>query len=217
MHPNRPLTAVIIDDEPDSRIALRKLLELYAPHVEVLAEGGGVEEGLAVVTQARPELLLLDIRIADGTGFDLLNRLRENGVPCKVVFVTGFDQYAVKAFKYLAIDYLLKPVDPDELELAMGKVADALNYDALQAAAYDELAPGREPESLVIAGLKSHKVLRIADIATLQANGNYVFFNMLNGEQHLASHTLAHYEQMLPETRFVRAHRSWLVNRECIA
>jgi len=216
MHSNKPLTALLIDDEPDSRIALRKLLEFNCPHVQVIGEADGVANALTMVKQTTPELLLLDIRIADGTGFDLLNQLQTESHKYKVVFITGYDQYAVKAFKYLAIDYLLKPVDPDELEAAIDKVTGALHYDALQNSAYQKLSRKREADSLVIAGLKNHKVLRFKDIGSLQANGSYVFFNMMDSTQHLASHSISHYEQFLPASLFVRTHRSWLVNLEQI-
>src|SRR5579872_5481363 len=114
------IRTVLIDDETDSIRVLQKLLERYCPQVEVVGTAEGVESGLAIIQETRPDLLLLDIEMTQGNAFDLLNQLRP--LTFQVIFVTAFDNYAIRAFKYSAVDYLLKPVDIDELVNAIGRV-----------------------------------------------------------------------------------------------
>ena len=116
------IRTVLIDDETDSIRVLQKLLETYCPQVEVVGTAEGVETGLAVIQATRPDLLFLDIEMTQGNAFDLLNQLRP--LTFQVIFVTAFDNYAIRAFKYSAVDYLLKPVDIDELVSAVSRVAE---------------------------------------------------------------------------------------------
>src|SRR5579872_4876591 len=116
------IRTVLIDDETDSIRVLQKLLERYCPQVEVVGTAEGVESGLAVVQATRPDLLFLDIEMTQGNAFDLLNQLRP--LSFQVIFVTAFDNYAIRAFKYNAVDYLLKPVDIDDLVAAVDRVTE---------------------------------------------------------------------------------------------
>src|ERR1700740_2712077 len=110
---------VIIDDEKKARAALRQMITSSCPGVTILAEADGVETGIEAIAKFNPDVLLLDIKMKDGSGFDLISKLTT--ITCKIIFVTAFQEYAIKAFKFSAIDYLLKPVDPEDLALALGK------------------------------------------------------------------------------------------------
>src|SRR6266496_1665947 len=113
------VSVVIIDDEKKAREALRKMISLYCPDVNVLCEAEGVETGLEAIQKFKPDVILLDIKMKDGSGFDLVKKLIN--VNSKIIFVTAFHEYAIKAFKFSAIDYLLKPVDPEDLCAALTK------------------------------------------------------------------------------------------------
>ena len=113
------IKAIIIDDIEQARTTFKKDLEVYAPDVEVIGEANGVVEGAKLLKTITPDILFLDIQMQDGSGFDLIDIL--NDIPFKIIFITASDAYAIKAFRYAAIDYLLKPVDPDELISAMDK------------------------------------------------------------------------------------------------
>src|SRR5687767_13613168 len=113
------IKAVIIDDIEQARITFKKDLEVYAPDIEVVGEASGVVEGAKLLKHTKIDILFLDIQMQDGSGFDLLDILPE--IPFKIIFITASDAHAIKAFRYAAIDYLLKPVDPDELIEALKK------------------------------------------------------------------------------------------------
>ena len=113
------IKAVIIDDIEQARTTFKKDLEEYAKDVVVIGEAGGVVEGAKLLKNVKPDILFLDIQMQDGSGFDLLDLLSE--IPFKIIFITASDAHAIKAFRYAAIDYLLKPVDPDELVNAIDK------------------------------------------------------------------------------------------------
>src|SRR6218665_3591597 len=113
------IKAVLIDDIEQARVTFKKDLEVYASDIDVIGEASGVVEGAKLLKQVQPDIVFLDIQMQDGTGFDLLDIL--NVIPFKIIFITASDAHAIKAFRYAAIDYLLKPVDPDELTAALGK------------------------------------------------------------------------------------------------
>lgn len=208
-----PVNAVIIDDEQDSRDALQLMLETFCPSVAVIGVADSVASGHRLLSDLSPDLVFLDIEMRDGNGFELLNQFASKKTTgFKVIFVTGYDNYAVKAFKYLAIDYLMKPVDPDDLQDAIQKVADSLRYDAVQSEVFEQIARKEDPDRLVVPGLNHHRVLRFDEISVISANGNYVFFKLTDQSQHLASRNLMYYEQWLPSNIFFRVHKSHIVN-----
>src|SRR5678816_2419062 len=116
------IKAILIDDIEQARITLKKDLQVYAPDVEVIGEANGVIEGAKLLKSKKPDILFLDIQMQDGSGFDLLDIIKD--IDFKIIFITASDAYAIKAFRYAAIDYLLKPVDPDELVSALKKYKD---------------------------------------------------------------------------------------------
>ena len=113
------LRTIIVDDEAPMRQTLESLLKVSCPNVKLVAKADGVKTGVAAIKKYHPDLVFLDIKMGDGTGFDLLKAL--DPVDFKVIFITAFDQFAVKAFKFSALDYILKPVDPDDLADVVNK------------------------------------------------------------------------------------------------
>ncbi|HRZ75415.1 MAG TPA: response regulator, partial [Flavobacterium sp.] len=121
-------TAILIDDDANLRAGMRQLLSIYAPEINVLGEAESVQSGVEAINLLQPQVIFLDIQLSDGTGFDLLEKLAEmNGkISSQVVFITAHEQYAIKAFRFSALDFLLKPVDPEELQKVIYKIKNVL-------------------------------------------------------------------------------------------
>ena len=143
------IKAIIIDDIEQARITLKKDLETYAPDVQVIAEANGVLSGAKLLKSSQPDVLFLDIQMQDGSGFDLLDILKE--IPFKIIFITASDAHAIKAFRYAAIDYLLKPVDPDELMAALKKLREEnLNENEKYKLLNESLKNHQKPHSRLV-------------------------------------------------------------------
>jgi len=208
------LNIVIVDDESRIRTSIRHLLEMYYPDAFVLGEGEDVESGISEIKKHRPDLVLLDINMPDGTGFDLIKKL--SPINFKVVFITAFDQYAVQAFKYSALDYLLKPVNPDELVNALQKAQQQLQNEELSVKLNAFISNmgniGREPKKIVLKTQDLVHVLSISDIVRCEADRNYTKFILNSGKSILVSGSLKEYDDMLSHDKFFRSHHSHLVN-----
>ena len=202
----------LIDDEPPCRDALRIFLEMGCPEAVVVGEAGSLAEGKALVQQARPDVLLLDVDLGDGTGFDLLNHFPKPAF--RVIFTTAHDEFALRAFRYSAVDYLLKPVDPEELVAAVRRVlipGDAPSQQR-QLQQLSHHASTRTFDRITLNTGSGLLFIRTAEIMRLEAQGNYSFVFLENGERHLAAQSLATFEEMLPAPPFFRAHQSHMVN-----
>lgn len=206
-----PLKIALVDDESAARAALRQLLQVHCPQTIVVGEAGSVAEGLALLRHTPPDLLLLDVEMEDGTGFDLLEQARP--LPCLVVFVTAHDEFAVRAFRCNAIDYLLKPINPDDLVAAVQKAQQGIEHTQLYQrieALLQTTAIGRI-ERITLHTSKGLVFIHISDIACVESCGNYAFVHLTSGERHLDARNLKEYEEMLPYPAFARAHQSFIV------
>lgn len=203
------MRAVIIDDNEKARIALKSDLEDYCEHVDVVGEADGVESGLKVLAKKKPDLVFLDIKMGDRTGFDLLEELpKENA--CQVIFTTAYDEFAIKAFKYSALDYLLKPIDSDDLVKAVDKVKvdkGGNDYSDL----IDQLK-GKKPQNIVLAESDRIHVVAIESIIRCSSDKNYTTFWTTDHKQITVSKTLKEYDELLSDQDFVRVHHGHLVN-----
>lgn len=210
------IKTVIIDDEKLARAAIRDMIEIYCPDLELIGEGIDVLSGLELIKKQKPDLVFLDIKMPDGTGFDLLNRI--NNKHFALIFLTAFDEYAVQAFKFSAVDYLLKPIDPDELTLAIDRVKDNLQHEQNRLesllANLDEIK--KESKKIVLKTAESIFLVSIQDIVRCEASGNYTKFYLQNQKPVLVSHTLKEYDDLLQGYKFFRVHQSHLVNLEHI-
>lgn len=212
------IRTVLIDDETDSVRVLQKLLETYCPQVEVVGTAEGVETGLAIIQEMRPDLLFLDIEMTRGNAFDLLNQLRP--LTFQVIFVTAFDNYAIRAFKYSAVDYLLKPVDIDELVNAITRVAERSKQrnivDQMQLFLDNMGTYSLGQQKMAVPTLDGLIFINLREVVRLEAKSNYTQINLENGEALMATRTIKDYEDILPETLFCRIHNSHIINLQKI-
>jgi two-component system LytT family response regulator len=209
---------VIIDDEKKARDSVRSLLDLLHLDVEVVGEAESVADGLQLISKTLPEILLLDVKLTDGTGFDLLEKL-EPPYPI-IIFITAFEHYALKAFRFSAIDYLLKPVDPDSLADAISRAKDRLMASEMEtkikSLVVNLSSHTKENKRIVLKTAEQIHVVRIKDIIRLESDKNYTTFFLDGNVSILVSKTLKEYDDLLTEYGFLRVHQSHLVNVECI-
>ena len=206
------MTAILIDDEEAMRNNLTRLLGKYLPQIKVIAEADGVESGLELLEEQSPNVLFLDVEMKDGTGFDLLSQFGKPNF--HVIFVTGHDHYAIKAFKYSAIDYLLKPVDPTELVAAVDKVfsqlTNALNDGVANLISNQSLAS--RDKKILLKDNEAIYITPIKDIVRCQSDNNYTIFYLNDGRELIISKTLKEYEKLFDDQDFYRSHQSHLIN-----
>lgn len=207
---------VIIDDEESARGTLKTILSRYFKEIEVVGEGSNVASGFETINSVKPELVFLDIKMPDGTGFDLLNKI--DNIDFEVVFTTAYDNYAIKAFQASAMGYLLKPIDIDELGTVLEKIKKVLSGPtkgkSRRLQVLMENYGGREGQikKLVIPNIDGYEVVEIHDLVRCEGERNYTKFILDNGKKILASKTLKEYEELLVEHGFFRIHKSHLVN-----
>lgn len=206
------LRIAIVDDEPACRAYLRSAMQRHCSGFAFAGEAGSVAEGRRLLEQENPDLLLLDVQMEDGTGFDLLDQLPQ--INFNVVFTTAYDAFAIRAFRYNAIDYLLKPVDPDELCAAVGKARQNSDFVLLRRQIGNLLntAAQKNFERMTLPTAEGPVFIQAADIVRLESYGNYAFVFMASGERILASRNLKEFEEMLPAPRFFRVHQSHIVH-----
>lgn len=207
------IKAILIDDEKAALESLQKKIQLYIPDVEVLDTAINAKEGLQSIHKHQPDLVFLDIEMPWMNGFEMLDCLGTQ-IDFSVVFVTAYDQYAIKAFKTVAIDYLLKPVDKDDLILFIEKYKSehrVLDKEQLGELT-EQLNQPKQHNRLLIKGIESIDVLDTDDILCCQADSNYSYIYTTDGRKIIATKTLNSLEQMLDKTSFVRIHRSYIIN-----
>lgn len=203
---------IIVDDEAKGRQSLIKMLQLLHAPVEIVAEAASVETAVALIDSHKPQLVFLDIQLQKGTGFDVLEQL--NFKDFQLIFVTAYDQYALKAFRYAAMDYLTKPIDPDQLEEALQRLPakETPNYNSEKINALQ--ANKNELHRLALNDAQGIQLVKVQDIIYCSAQNNYTEFHLKDGQKHLVSKTLKEYEELLSEAGFFRVHQSYLINLE---
>jgi two-component system LytT family response regulator len=212
------ITAVLIDDDINLREGMTGLLSLYAPDISIIGEADSVESGVEIVTKLNPQIIFLDIQMNDGTGFDILEKLSEiNGkVTSHVVFVTAYEHYAIKAFRFSALDFLLKPVAPDDLEKVIDKIRTVLekdnDYSHIDLLLENIRKKADNFKRIALSNSDGIHLLDINDIIRCESDDNYTTFYVKNGKPILISKTLKEYEELLSEYDFVRIHQSHLIN-----
>ncbi len=207
------LRTILIDDEQSVRQTLEKLLIRYCPQVRLVAEADGVDSGIKAIRRHHPDLVLLDIKMDDGTGFDLLKQLEP--VDFKVIFITAYDQFAIRAIKFSALDYLLKPVDPEDLTEAVKKAEKLMVHELNQqlgTLADNMQTQDKSKKKIILKTFDNIHLVKLEDIVYCECQDNYTNFYLLNGKKILVSNTLKEYDEMLSEFGFFRAHKSYLIN-----
>lgn len=203
------IKCLIVDDEQQSRNALRDELKDLAHKVQVIGEADSVVTAIAAISELKPDVVLLDVELSDGTGFDVLDALGSH-LHCKIIFVTAYSQYAIRAFRVSAMDYLLKPVNGKLLAEALDK-AIALNEQRTQLLKenYNTL---HKRERIAFASTEGYSLHQIADIIRCESDSNYCYVFFKNGDKTLLSKTLKEMEELLQGSGFERVHKSHLVN-----
>ena len=201
---------LIIDDEPKARNALKNLLSQHCPEINVIGEAGNVAEGKAAITELSPDLVFLDVQMPDGTGFDLLRQLPE--IDFKVIFASAYDRFAIQAFRFSAVDYLQKPVEPDNLIEACSRLKNPDPYDELNKKIEVLLSNTNNVEKITLPTLDGIIFVKIADISWLESDNNYTNFYLKDGKKIVVSKTLKEYDEMLTPFRFFRIHKSHMIN-----
>jgi len=216
------INAVIIDDEEKGRELLKNLLSNYCPNVNVVGMAESVKTGLEAIKSYDPDLIFLDIIMPDESGFELLEHIKDMNV--EVVFTTAYDQYAIKAIRFSAMDYLLKPIDVDELKNAVAKVELKLGEKKSHNSFNEKLSVLLEnaqthPHKMKL-GLPTQNGINfvtIDDILFCKAEGNYSIIHFYEkGGQDIVTRTLKELDELLSEFNFCRIHRSYLINLDHI-
>lgn len=213
--PFKRMSTVLVDDEAPAIISLQHLLAEFCPEVEVVGTARNAAEAYTLIQATRPELVFLDIEMPGKDGFDLLNAFAQK--PFDVVFSTAYGHYAIKAIRYAALDYLLKPIDPLELKevvarkLKRDQAPDGQRFAVMQAA-WEQGAPA----TIALPTLNGHIFKQVADITRLEAVDNYTRVYFASEPAVLVSRTLKVFQDILPAQHFVRLHRSHLVRRSFI-
>lgn len=212
----QPIKAFIIDDELQSRSFLHKMLQQYFLEIIVAGEASNVEEGLHGIKEYHPDIVFLDIQMQGETGFDLLNKLDK--IDFSLIFTTAYDQYAIKAFRFNAIDYLLKPIITNELIEAINKVKDRINLpktaskEQILQLYQDIKTPDKIHDKIAVPTSEGFIVIPMNEIVYCHASSNYTEFHLTDKKCILSSYTLKQYDEILTLQSFFRAHRSYLIN-----
>ncbi len=211
------LKVAIIDDEENSRDALKGKLDLFCPEVEVCAEAETVKEGIEAITDHKPDAVFLDIKLAGESGFDILEEIKQlEDVHPEIIFITAHDEFAIKAIKFSALDYLMKPIDPEELVKAVRKAEEEKglpkksgNFNVL----VENIRQASDsPKKIVIPTSEGMHVIKLSSIIRLESSSNYTTFHLSDNKSLLASKTLKEFDGMLTDYNFHRVHKSHLVN-----
>ena len=204
------MKACIVDDEKKGRDSLQNLLQQYCSEVEVIGQADSIESAYQFITKNKPGLVFLDVEMPQGSGFELLKRFEK--VPFKTIFVTAHQHYAIKAIRFSAIDYLLKPVDVDELIAAVDNAKRTIssNYHQHYSAMFENIENSRQGK-IAIPVRDGVAFVSPSDIIRLQADGPYTHIFTLN-DKFTATKNIKEYEEMLHDYNFFRAHHSHLIN-----
>jgi two-component system, LytTR family, response regulator len=207
------LRVVIIDDEDHIRDTLINMLEMNCPDVSVVGQASGVVSGITAIKEFQPDLVFLDIQMKDGTGFDLMYGLPS--IDFKVIFVTAYDQYALQAFRFSAVDYLLKPVNPEQLKEAVSRAVNLMDdHFKKQMKVLEEnlQAASNRHKKIILKTNESIHLLDVKEIIFCDSDSSYTTVHTTEGEKIIVSKTLKEYEEMLTECGFYRVHKSYLIN-----
>jgi len=205
------MKVVLIEDEINVREVFKKMILILAPTIEIIGESGKVDDAIELINLTKPDLIFMDIELENGTGFDVLKKINIDKV--KIIFTTAYNQYAIKAFKYSAIDYLLKPIDPLELESAINRVASVLSTEKehLDLLKVLQANIASKESKIVLKTSNQRYIIKTLDIIRLEADGAYTLF-VTKEQKIVVSKNLKYYQELLDESIFVRCHQSHLIN-----
>lgn len=212
------ITALLIDDDSNLRNGMKGLLAMYAPEINIVGEADSVKGGIHAIETHRPDVIFLDIQLGDGTGFDILEQFaqKKGRLTSHVVFITAHEQFAVKAFRFSALDFLLKPVDPEELQKVIEKIKKVLanndNYAHIDLLLENIRKKVDKFKRIALSTSDGIHLFEVSDIIRLESQDNYTRFHIKDHKPVLIAKTLKEYEDLLSEQGFERIHQSHLIN-----
>lgn len=203
---------LVIDDEKPTRELIKKMIDSFGLAVQVYTDGENVKTGIDAINNLRPDLVILDIQMPDGNGFDVLKGVADRQF--EVMFITAFQEYAIQAIKFSALDYILKPIDPEELKHSITKAISTISkkIDDNQLSALQHNINPNSKRKLILKTQESVFLVEIEDIVRCESDKNYTFFYLNNGKKILVSKTLKDYDTLLQGLTFFRAQQSHLIN-----
>ena len=208
------IKAVIIDDEPLLVKSISYMLQKYCTHIQIVGSADSAISGKKLIEDLQPDIVFLDIQMPYGNGFDLLNSIENQYF--ETIIISAFDNYAIKAFKYDALDYLLKPIDIDELIVAVNKATDRIKQikriQETETKLQDNSSFSIVDQKLRLQTNKGFIFINFEDILFLESNGNYTYINLINNEKHLVTKQLGEFERQLPSNIFCRTHNEYIIN-----
>lgn len=210
------LNSIVIDDEYKSRESLKAIIEKFCDNIQVAAVCQNGDEAIAAITQYKPDLIFLDIQLQRETGFEILERLKK--IDFEIIFTTAYSEFAIRAFKFSAVDYLLKPIDINDLKKAIEKARQRVNLNVAEqiASLAQNLKGTIKPSKLAIPASDGLTFVSVDEIVYCEASGNYTNIHMEDGTKFLVSRTLKEYEDLLEEQNFFRIHNSYVINLNLI-
>jgi len=212
------IKAILIDDDINLRNGLKKLLSTYAADFKIVGEADSVKTGVEIIENLQPQVVFLDIQLGDGTGFDILEQIaKRNGKSTShIVFITAHEQYAIKAFRFSALDFLLKPIDPEELAIVIGKIKNVLikndDYAHIDLLLENIRKKVDNFKRIALSTSEGIHLFDISDIIRCESQDNYTTFYIKNSKPIMISKTLKEYEDLLSDHGFERVHQSHLIN-----
>src|SRR6476660_2629080 len=207
------LRAIVIDDIENIRKEYVATIQAHCPNINIIGQADSVASGVKLIRQLSPDLVFLDVEMPDGTGFDLLQRLKP--IQFKVIFITGHEDFAIKAFRFSAIDYLLKPLDPTDLTEAVKKAEESLSkevFDMKLSNLFSNLERPKNLQKLILKTADRIYSVNIQDIVNCESDKNYTTFHFINAPKLIVSTNLKEYETLLAPHNFFRTHQSHLIN-----
>ena len=211
------IRALIVDDELAILRLLKNMLAKECPQVHVVATATNEKSARQILTTNSIDLVFLDVKLGSSNGFRLLESL--DYIDFHIIFITAFDEYAVNAFRFCALDFLVKPIDPDKLIESVKRAEEAMYKESLQLRIQSLLknqASNHKSKTIVLKTLEAFHVVKVSDIVECQAKGNYTIFHLNEKPDIITSQTLKTYDQLLSEYGFFRCHQSHLVNLDYI-
>jgi two-component system LytT family response regulator len=207
----KKLTAILVDDLPIALQLLKDDITIHHPEIEIIGTAKSVVEASKILQKTQPDILFLDIMLGDGTGFDILEIVPN--LKSKIIFVTASDEFAIKAFRFAAIDYILKPYSQEDLSTAIEKATNQIAPETAQLEVLKQnLTSNNNPKKISLATSEKIMVVSLDEIIRCESDNNYTTFYLENNSKILVSKTLKYYADLLTEFNFLRVHQSHLIN-----
>lgn len=208
------LKAILVDDEESARDVLQNLLERFCPDIELLAKCENIPKAVEEIKKHQPDLVFLDIEMPQYSGFEIVKFFKE--INFQIIFVTAYDQYAIKAFEVSAVDYLLKPIDIARLKSSIERVRQRKNVlqQAERLNLLNDTLQQKKIKNIIVSDKGNQNIISIDSIIAIEAQESYCLIHTTD-KKHTASKNLKHFETLLENLpQFIRVHKSWLINKD---